>query len=67
MDDLSAVPPFSMLRIDDAEGWRYETRDRAMRVVFSRVLVEQLEDARNASSENGEWWAKTLEALADSF
>ncbi|KAF8384062.1 hypothetical protein PRIPAC_73204 [Pristionchus pacificus] len=41
------------LRIDDAEGWRYETRDRAMRVVLSRTLVQQLEEARNGSESGG--------------
>lgn len=36
----------SPLRIDVAEGWRFETRDKAMRIVLGRDIVQKLNQAR---------------------
>uniref|UniRef100_A0A1I7X6A3 Barrier-to-autointegration factor 1 n=1 Tax=Heterorhabditis bacteriophora TaxID=37862 RepID=A0A1I7X6A3_HETBA len=39
------------LRIDDAEGWRYESRDKSMRIVLGRRLVRMLSNARDKAQQ----------------
>ncbi|CAI4224962.1 unnamed protein product [Auanema sp. JU1783] len=39
------------LRIDEAEGWRYETRDKAMRIVLGRRIVQYLSEAREKAQQ----------------
>ncbi|VDM75179.1 unnamed protein product [Strongylus vulgaris] len=34
------------LRIDEAEGWRFETRDKAMKIILGRDIVTRLNQAR---------------------
>ncbi|EPB75813.1 hypothetical protein ANCCEY_05107 [Ancylostoma ceylanicum] len=39
------------LRIDEAEGWRFETRDKAMRVIIGRDIVKRLNQAREKAQQ----------------
>ncbi|PIO61814.1 metallo-beta-lactamase domain protein [Teladorsagia circumcincta] len=39
------------LRIDEAEGWRFETRDKAMRIVLGRDIVKRLNQAREKAQQ----------------
>ncbi|XGW31870.1 hypothetical protein V3C99_010216 [Haemonchus contortus] len=39
------------LRIDEAEGFRFETRDKAMRIVISREIVRRLNQAREKAQQ----------------
>ncbi|KAK0416579.1 hypothetical protein QR680_012571 [Steinernema hermaphroditum] len=43
---VAGAQPEIPLRIDEHEGSRFETRDKAIRVVLSRTIVEQLKAAR---------------------
>ncbi|VDM54216.1 unnamed protein product [Angiostrongylus costaricensis] len=36
----------SPLRIDEADGWRFETRDKSMRIILSHDIVKRLNKAR---------------------
>ncbi|ETN71496.1 metallo-beta-lactamase domain protein [Necator americanus] len=39
------------LRIDEAEGWRFETRDKAMRIILGRDIVKRLNQAREKAQQ----------------
>ncbi|KAK6057507.1 hypothetical protein COOONC_04976 [Cooperia oncophora] len=41
----------SPLRIDEAEGSRFETRDKAMRIILGRDIVKQLNQAREKAQQ----------------
>ncbi|CAJ0935082.1 unnamed protein product, partial [Mesorhabditis belari] len=43
---LAGTHPGTALRIDDEEGWRFESRDKSMKVVLSREIFQKLVDAR---------------------
>nr|CDJ84471.1 Protein of unknown function DUF148 and Beta-lactamase domain containing protein [Haemonchus contortus] len=40
-----------MMTIDEAEGFRFETRDKAMRIVISREIVRRLNQAREKAQQ----------------
>ncbi|CAI5455311.1 unnamed protein product [Caenorhabditis angaria] len=42
----------TVLRIDEAEGVRYETRDQSMRIVIGRKIVQKLNTAREKATQN---------------
>ncbi|EGT30164.1 hypothetical protein CAEBREN_24390 [Caenorhabditis brenneri] len=39
------------LRIDEAEGVRYETRDKSMKIVIGRKIVQKLNEAREKATQ----------------
>ncbi|CAJ0604066.1 unnamed protein product [Cylicocyclus nassatus] len=39
------------LRIDETEGWRFETRDKAMKIVLARDIVTRLNQAREKAQQ----------------
>ncbi|ULT80960.1 hypothetical protein L3Y34_011077 [Caenorhabditis briggsae] len=39
------------LRIDEAEGVRYETRDKSMKIVIGRKIVQKLNEAREKANQ----------------
>ncbi|KHJ84399.1 hypothetical protein OESDEN_15889, partial [Oesophagostomum dentatum] len=39
------------LRIDEADGWRFETRDKAMKIILSKDIVMRLNQAREKAQQ----------------
>ncbi|CAJ0583243.1 unnamed protein product, partial [Mesorhabditis spiculigera] len=46
MGILAGSQPGTALRIDDEEGWRFESRDKSIKVVLSRDIFQKLMEAR---------------------